>query len=80
MENKKELCDSDCNHCPIISHPNSRLVTKILNEAYDKFGNEFYRIVQDNCPNLTCCYDCRVDDFCHFEDCKIVKGNDEDDC
>jgi len=33
-----ELCDRDCNNCPIIGHPNSRMVTKILNELYDSLG------------------------------------------
>ena len=47
------LCDEDCNNCPIIGHPNSRLLTKILNEALDKFGDEFYHIVQKHCLNLT---------------------------
>ena len=68
-----ELCDNNCNNCPIINHPNSRMLTKILNEAYDKFGNDFYRIVQNSCPNLTCCYDCRIDDFCHIEKCEIME-------
>ena len=68
-----KLCDENCNNCSIINHPNSRMVTRIMNEAYEKFGDEFYHIVQSNCPNLTCCFDCRVDDFCHVEGCEIVK-------
>jgi len=72
-----ELCDGDCNHCPIINHKNSRLLSAILNEAYDRFGNEFYQIVQGACPNLTCCRDCHIDDFCHVEGCKIIKHNKE---
>ena len=67
------LCDEDCNHCSLLSSPNSRMVTKILNELLEKFGNGVYEIVQSNCPNLTCCYDCHIDDFCHDEDCKIIK-------
>jgi len=67
------LCDEDCNHCPIIMHPNNRMVTYILNKAEQKFGNEMYKIVQNACPNLTCCFDCRIDDFCHNEDsCEIM--------
>lgn len=65
-------CNEDCNHCPIICHPNNRLLTKILNELLDKFGNGVYEIVQGNCPNLTVCYDCRIDDFCHTEGCELV--------
>jgi len=63
-------CDEDCNHCPIINHPNSRMLTKVLNELYGKFGNGVYKIVQTNCPNFTACYDCRIDDFCHEEGCE----------
>jgi len=69
--NRKKLCDEDCNNCPIIYHPNSRMFTKILNETYNKFGNDFYGIVQKYCPNLTICYGCRVDDFCHIEKCEF---------
>ena len=79
----KELCDKDCNNCPVIGHPNSRLLTKIFNEAQDKFGDEFYDIVQSNCPNMTVCYDCRVDDFCHVEGCELMSvcaGCKEEDC
>ena len=68
-----ELCDRNCNECPIVGHPNSRLLTKIMNEAFEKFGNEFYSIVQDNCANMTVCYDCHIDDFCHLSDCEITK-------
>ncbi len=68
-----KLCNRNCNECPIINHSNSRLLTRILNEAYDKFGDEFHEIVQNLCSNMTVCYDCRIDDFCHVEDCKIVE-------
>ena len=68
----QRLCDEDCNHCPVILHPNSRMLTKALNEAYDRFGDEFYAIIQRNCSNLTVCYDCRVDDFCHVEGCELI--------
>lgn len=67
-----KLCDNNCNNCPIILHPNNRLVTKILNELYDKFGAEVYMAVETKCPNLTVCYDCRIDDFCHVEGCELV--------
>ena len=61
------LCDRDCNHCPIILHDNSRLLTKIFNEAFNTFGDDFYSIVQKHCPNMTCCADCHIDDFCHLK-------------
>jgi hypothetical protein len=28
--------------------------------------------VQELCPNLTVCHDCRMDDFCHDEGCELV--------
>jgi len=34
-----ELCDRDCNNCPIITHPNSRMVTYILNSLYEKMSD-----------------------------------------
>lgn len=66
------LCDEDCNKCPILNHKNNRMITFILNKLYKKFGNEVYKIVQKQCPNLTCCYDCRIDDFCHITGCKLT--------
>lgn len=74
MSTKIRPCDEDCNHCPIVNHPNSRLLTKTLNELQDKFGNGVYTIVQRNCPNFTVCYDCRIDDFCHDEGCVLIKA------
>jgi hypothetical protein len=66
------LCDCNCNECPIVGHPNSRILTAILNKAHEEYGDEFYKIVQDLCPNLTVCYECRIDDFVHCEGCKIL--------
>ena len=78
MNNKTgRICDENCNECPIFRHPNMRMISSIFNQAYDKFGDEFYAIVQKACPNLTCCYDCHVDDFCHVEGCEILKYNEE---
>ena len=66
------FCDEDCNHCPIILHRNSRMVSLILNELLEKYGEGVYKTVQKHCPNLTCCRDCHIDDFCHVEGCVIV--------
>lgn len=74
---EKNLCDKKCNECPIINHPNSRMVTLILNGLLEKFGDGAYRIVQENCPNLTCCFDCRIDDFCHIENCELSKESEK---
>lgn len=70
-------CDHNCNECPIIGHPNSRLLTLILDEAYSKFGIEFAAIVQKRCPNLTCCHECRIDNFVHFKACSIQNRPDK---
>ena len=72
INKEKRPCDGKCNDCPIIQHPNYKLLTKIFNVAYDKFGDEFYDIVQSNCPNMTVCYNCRIDDFTHVEGCDLV--------
>ena len=58
-----------------MTDPNAKMLTVIFNQAYEKFGAEFNKIVQSNCPNLTICYDCRIDDFTHFEGCELVEGN-----
>jgi len=67
------LCDENCNHCPIIMHNNYYLLTALLNEALNTFGNEFYLLVQKHCPNMTVCAECRIDDFCHVEGCSIME-------
>ena len=67
------LCDEDCNNCPLLwENPSTRQLTRILNLAYDKFGEEFYKLVETNCPNLTVCVECRIDDFVHVEGCSIA--------
>ena len=68
---EKPLCDKDCNHCPIILHPNSRMLTLVLNSLREEFGSDVTRIVNENCPNLTVCRDCHIDDFCHLDGCEI---------
>lgn len=68
-----KYCNENCNECPIITHPNSRMLTHILNLLYEKFDAKAYKIIQDNCPNMTVCYDCRIDDFCHLKECKLQK-------
>jgi len=68
-----ELCDKNCNECPIILHKNSRMVTKIMNQLYNELGNKVYEIVENNCPSLTVCSDCKIDDFCHNEGCELAE-------
>ena len=68
------LCDENCNECPLLfENPSNRQLTLILNKLNDRFGNALYRIVEDGCPNLTVCVECRVDDFVHVEGCSIVE-------
>ena len=70
----KPLCDRDCNHCPIVLHPNSRMLTEVLNDLYKHFGGqEFWKVVEGNCPNFTVCYECRMDDFCHIGGCQLAR-------
>ena len=74
-----ELCDKNCNECPIIHHGNSRMVSYILNRLIDVLGEDkVYPIVQAACTNLTCCADCNIDDFCHFDGCKIIEAVEEE--
>ena len=72
---RKYFCDRDCNHCKVINTPNFRQVNYVLEQLYLKFGNDVYEIVEHTCPNMTVCYDCRVDDFCH-----IAKEDNDDEC
>lgn len=74
----KKFCDNDCNNCPIINSNNSRMVSFILNSFVEALGvDNVYQIVQAACPNLTCCADCRIDDFCHIEGCEIATEAEE---
>ena len=67
---RDNLCDGNCNECPIILHPNSRMVSAVLNTLLLQAEDDvtFYKTVNDLCPNFTVCYDCRIDDFCHEEE------------
>lgn len=71
MSETKYFCDQDCNHCQLLLCNNSRHLTYILNLIHNKFGDEAYKIIQSHCPNLTCCADCHIDDFCHVEGCEL---------
>lgn len=75
MKLKPALCNSDCNHCPIIGHPNNRLLTKLLIQLQARFGDGVYEIVQNACPNLTVCFDCRIDDFVHVVGCELATAD-----
>lgn len=72
------LCDEDCNHCSLLRYKNGRMVTRILNDLLKEFGDKVQEIVQHRCPNMTCCFDCHIDDFCHIEGCELDSEQDEE--
>lgn len=74
----KRLCDGKCNECGVLNSSNSKELTKILNMAYNKFGEEFYKIVQSNCPNLTGCAECHINHFTHTFSCTIADVLEEE--
>jgi len=74
---KVKLCDRNCNQCPVILHPSSRMLTSVLNELANRFGDDAYAIVQGKCPNFTVCYDCGIDDFTHMEGCQLAGEIDD---
>ena len=73
-----KLCDKNCNNCNLINSENTRMLNYIFEKLYKKFGNEVYGAVQDSFPNLTVCFDCRIDDFCHVEGCEIINKLDSE--
>ena len=70
----KRLCNEDCNHCLLLfENSSTRMLTYLLNKAYERFGESFYKLVESHCPNLTCCVECNIDDFVHVEGCSIAE-------
>lgn len=66
-----EFCDKNCNECHIVGHSNSRQISLVLNTLRKIYGEGVAQITNEICPKLTCCADCHVDDFTHYEDCEI---------
>lgn len=66
------FCDGNCNECIVIR---SRAVSFVLESLYSAFGDKAYKIIQESCPNMTCCADCCIDDFSHVKDCEISKAS-----
>jgi len=56
----------------MVNTPSKRQLTYALNAAYTMFGYAFLALINNICPNLTVCPECRIDDFCHFSGCKII--------
>lgn len=71
MSMTRRFCDENCNECELTE---SRQLSLIFNILHEKFGDGVYEVVQAACPNLTCCADCRIDDFCHWEGCEILEA------
>lgn len=69
----KRVCDSKCNDCVLLSEPNAKMLTVIFNQLFKEFGDGVVDIINEHCPNLTCCYDCHIDDLCHLEGCKLIE-------
>lgn len=65
------LCDEDCNQCGLMRSPNKRQLDVALNAAHRLFGDRLYQVIEAACPNLTVCYDCCIDDFCHLPGCLV---------
>ena len=64
------FCDEDCNNCEI---HNNRQFSLLINILHEMFGDDVYHATENCCPNMTCCADCRIDDFCHDEGCEIER-------
>ena len=62
MSKKKYLCEGDCHFCEAMEN---RQLALLLNILCLRFGKEVLQITNQVCSNLTCCPDCRIDDFCH---------------
>lgn len=71
----KFFCDEKCNECEIIRN---RQLAFLLNFLVEKYGDEIISDVNKFCPNLTCCPDCRIDDFCHVIGCEIVENAEKE--
>lgn len=76
MAKVKELgfCDGNCNECIVIR---SRAISFVLESLYAAFGDNAYKIIQESCPNMTCCRDCHIDGFTHIDGCEISEASEK---
>lgn len=56
----KCFCTENCNECEVTEN---RQLALLLNYLIEKYGEQIIQEVNKFCPNLTCCPDCRIDDF-----------------
>lgn len=71
----REFCDRDCNNCEAIRNPQLSLLMNVLHKI---FGGDVIGITNTVCPNMTCCSDCHIDDFCHWGNEGDVHCSDKD--
>ena len=60
-----KFCNGDCNHCAVIRN---RQVSLLMNTLLHIYGDDIEEIGNAICPNLCCCADCHIDDYCHIGD------------
>jgi hypothetical protein len=73
VEIEQGLCLQNCQVCPLILNRNSKLLTVVFNAIFKKFGDEIISVINEVCPKLTKCFDCKTDDFSHKENCELEK-------
>lgn len=73
-------CDSKCNECPVINHPNTVTLYQTLQRLLYLYGDGVEDVVNGYCPNMTVCPACHVDDFCHVEGCELDTENTTSTC
>lgn len=73
----KRFCNEKCCECPLMQDNGAtRELVLILNKLVMIHGDEIIQEINEECPNLTCCPDCHIDDFCHTEGCEIIGAID----
>ncbi len=66
----KKNCLTDCNSCAVIHSQNWITGYLVLARLARKHANVL-REVNEQCPNMTCCPECHVDDFSHTKGCAV---------
>ena len=75
MPKNSFACPRDCNNClPKADIHLRRMIYRVLTAISfnPEFDTAIDPIVNGICPNLTCCPECGVDDFCHVEGCEFA--------
>lgn len=83
MKTIKDFCDNNCNECSLLFAEDEKSFNAlkqmhVLLDALElAFGEGVTQIANMICPNLTCCPNCHIDDFSHFENCEIEKASEK---